>query len=656
MLVPPKLWLTTNSGGYLTQKNYCVRVWENDFHRQLIKQAESKGQLSLILSGLDVLGRTAWSVNEKVLVHIIKAWNEDMQIGDLPPQTLLEKTVYRSEDTFASHEEYVQFVRACKERRDINAKYHSMRCDINYKLEIARKFTGKTLYFPHNLDFRGRAYPIPPYLNHIGADICRALLKFQVSKTLGKEGYYWLKIHLANLYGYDKHPFDDRAKFVDDNMENVIDSATDPFNGKRWWLTAEYPWQCLAVCIEIKEAIDSGNPETFKSQIAVQMDGSCNGLQHYAALGRDLLGASQVNLLPSDRPSDVYSGVAAFVSEEIKKEALNGDAIPKKLDGKITRKIVKLPVMTNVYGVTAYGMRKQVEEMLKDLNVVDKGDFNGCSSYISKKVLYSLDQIFENARKIQSWLAFTAGEISRSVPASIAEKMTPARDPDAEKSANNETEEECEDEEITEIPAPKDLKVKGTSYWCPEGKNKFEGDFYPQTPVVWISPMGLPICQPYKKSEIYSIRTNLQKIAITNNKKNCPVLVKKNISGFPPNFIHSLDATHMMMTAIACYESQIVFASVHDCFWTHPSDVPVMNRILREQFVKLYTSNIMENLRDDFRKRYAGHKVPVVVKQTNAATGKVQIIKTWRDICIPDLPPKGKLDINDVLKSAYFFS
>ena len=38
-------------------------------------------------------------------------------------------------------------------------------------------------------------------------------------------------------------------------------------------------------------------------------DGSCNGLQHYAALGRDKGGAEAVNLAPFDKPQDVYSDV-----------------------------------------------------------------------------------------------------------------------------------------------------------------------------------------------------------------------------------------------------------------------------------------------------------------------------------------------------------
>lgn len=46
----------------------------------------------------------------------------------------------------------------------------------------------------------------------------------------------------------------------------------------------------------------------------VLQDGSCNGLQHYAALGRDLEGGASVNLVPSDQPQDVYKGVAVGVS------------------------------------------------------------------------------------------------------------------------------------------------------------------------------------------------------------------------------------------------------------------------------------------------------------------------------------------------------
>ena len=51
--------------------------------------------------------------------------------------------------------------------------------------------------------------------------------------------------------------------------------------------------------MEINDAIKSGNPENFISYYPIHQDGSCNGLQHYAALGRDQDGAESVNLAPS---------------------------------------------------------------------------------------------------------------------------------------------------------------------------------------------------------------------------------------------------------------------------------------------------------------------------------------------------------------------
>jgi len=54
------------------------------------------------------------------------------------------------------------------------------------------------------LDFRGRVYPIPPHLNHIGADLSRGLLEFSEGNPLGDTGLRWLKIHLANKMGKDK--------------------------------------------------------------------------------------------------------------------------------------------------------------------------------------------------------------------------------------------------------------------------------------------------------------------------------------------------------------------------------------------------------------------------------------------------------------------
>ena len=51
-------------------------------------------------------------------------------------------------------------------------------------LSIANHFKEKVLWFPHNMDFRGRVYPIPPYLNHMGSDLARSLMVFARGKVM----------------------------------------------------------------------------------------------------------------------------------------------------------------------------------------------------------------------------------------------------------------------------------------------------------------------------------------------------------------------------------------------------------------------------------------------------------------------------------------
>jgi len=169
---------------------------------------------------------------------------------------------------------------------------------------------------------------------------------------------------------------DEREDFASNNLENVFDSADNPLDGKRWWLNADDPWQCLATCMELTAALRSEDPTKYVCHLPVHQDGSCNGLQHYAALGGDLEGAKQVNLEPSDRPQDVYSGVAQLVSADMERLAAEGNDIAKSLVGKISRKIVKQTVMTNVYGVTFVGAKAQIYKALKDKGDIDTSILN----------------------------------------------------------------------------------------------------------------------------------------------------------------------------------------------------------------------------------------------------------------------------------------
>ncbi|CAG7911184.1 unnamed protein product [Brassica rapa] len=322
--------------------------------------------------------------------------------------------------------------------------------------QVAQKMKDEEgFYYPHNIDFRGRAYPMPPHLNHLGSDLCRGVLEFAEGRPLRSPGLRWLKIQLANLYagGVDKLSYEGRLAFTENHLEDIFDSADRPLEGSRWWLQAEDPFQCLAVCINLTEALRSPSPETVLSHIPIHQDGSCNGFQHYAALGRDTVTST------------------------------------------------------------------------------------------------AIDEMFEAARAIMRWF----GECAKII------------------TAENET-------------------------------------------VRWTTPLGLPV-----------VKTSLQTLSL--QRETDKVVVRRQRTAFPPNFIHSLDGCHMMMTAVTCKRAGLCFAGVvHDSFWTHACDVDKLNKILREKFVELYAQPILENLLESFE-------------------------KSFPHLDFPPLPERGDLDLKVVLDS-----
>merc|ERR1719209_2359373 len=112
-----------------------------------------------------------------------------------------------------------------------------------------------------------------------------------------------------------------------------MDSADRPLDGRMWWSQSEEPWQTLASCIELTNVLRSASPQDYVSHLPIYQDGSCNGLQHYAAMGRDSFGAQQVNLSPAERPQDIYMGVAQNVEMLRSAEEKKGLQIAAILNG-----------------------------------------------------------------------------------------------------------------------------------------------------------------------------------------------------------------------------------------------------------------------------------------------------------------------------------
>ena len=614
MVAEPKPWVGFREGGFYEHSVPVVRLTSNDTQsKRYAITAVENGDMSQVFAGLDVLAKTQWKINSFVFKVMLDAWNTGEAIAKIPPAN---PPFEKPDEPPPSAEPITRqnWIRAVREAENQRSGLRSQRCFQNFQLEVARAYLNETFYFPHNCDFRGRAYPMAPFLNHMGSDNARGLLLFAKGKELTDSGLWWLKIHLANVHGYDKASFEDRLRFTENHLAEIHDSVNNPLNGDRWWLKAEDPWQCLAACNELKAALDLPDPTRYVCHLAIHQDGTCNGLQHYAALGGDVAGAQQVNLEPGDRPSDIYTAVAEMVKGEIADEAAQGDALATQLNGKVTRKVVKQTVMTNVYGVTFTGAKRQVLKQL-DESVPDLPDTFGlnrlaAASYVAKKIFKSLSTMFNGAHDIQYWLTDCAARISDSVSAEQVQHI--------EREAKGET-------------FPNQFKLKPL-------KGRKDDILSFKSSVIWTTPLKMPVVQPYRKASTRRIDTNLQYISIVQRTAADPIHKAKQQQAFPPNFIHSLDATHMFLTALKCHEVGLTFASIHDSFWTHAGDVDTMNRIIRDAFIRMHSEDIVGRLAAEFNARYKGY-MHLADVYSKSPVGR-KILK-WRRDVDPAIKKKG---------------
>ena len=55
-----------------------------------------------------------------------------------------------------------------KQTKKLFHELFALRMELLYKLSIANHFRDQVIWLPSSLDFRGRAYPVPPHCSHIG--------------------------------------------------------------------------------------------------------------------------------------------------------------------------------------------------------------------------------------------------------------------------------------------------------------------------------------------------------------------------------------------------------------------------------------------------------------------------------------------------------
>lgn len=572
LVIPPADWDDEGrGGGYIYHKHPLFKpVNPGD------KPPRFKGARVVLLS-INLIQQTQWAINRRVLEVQEALWSQGGGVAGMVKREPydVEREIPRIEG------ENDDEIRKRKKQREAlhraNAIEAGARLEQLWRLRAARRMVAfPAFYHSWQLDWRGRIYPRASVLSPQGSDLDRGLLTFARPVPQTEDGRRWLCIHLANCWAndrVDKAPYSSRCAWVRRHEDRIRAVAADPL-ANRWWTEAENPWQFLAACFEYVRS-------DGLTQLPVTIDGTCNGLQHYSAIGRDEIGGRAVNLVPGDKPEDIYQDVADVLKRRLAgRTSFTITRRIKDAEGKvtsireeigrpwlpeITRKVVKRGVMTYPYGLTPIGMRDQ---LIEDGWMKDAPDPFVSATILRDLLQESIGEVVVKATEIMGWIK------------RVAEAANERR-----------------------------------------------------IPLQWAVPTGLVITQDYVQPTARRINLpglgKVQFECFTEEQRK--LHRQKQLNGTCPNFIHSYDAAHLMLTVKAAHDAGVKdFWLVHDSYGTHAPLVPTLQRVALDQFVGMYENS---DPLIEFKRR------------TEERLG----------IQLPDPPARGSLDLAAVRHSLYAF-
>lgn len=595
-IISPKKWDNLSHGGYygaMAKRLHFMRISHIVGKTKVVKSYIKKIRdvdLSKIYKAVNAIQETPYRINKdmyKVIEAIINQGGGLAGIANMEP--------HEPEPTRKFKETKQEYGKRFHEWLEIELSRRSKAIRALRLFRYAKDFKEyDKIYFPCNIDFRGRIYPIPLF-NHQGDDFMKSLIMYSnpvpLTDSQDIELLYWQG---ANLWGNDKVSHSEQVEWVKTHHSNIVDSATHPLD-YLWWTEADEPLQFLAWCMEYVKSLEYFEEfktyEGYSCPLVIAYDGTCSGLQHYSAMLRDEIGGSAVNLIDHERPADIYQQVADKVLKIVEKDAMSGtlDEVQKEEVGGgqrvhfgtrsmaqawlahgVTRKVVKRNVMTLAYGSGQYGFQEQIYEDTTKGNIHFKRFEKPCAKYMAKLVWQEVQTTVVSATEGMKYLKALAKVLTKH-----------------------------------------------------------------GLPVNWWTPLGLPVQQQYLKLVQKSFRTRFgdmvswrgyyQDVA---DDESLDANGQKN--GVAPNFIHSLDSTHLMMTVNEAGLSN--YTTIHDSFGTSLGEARHLQKVIREQLYKLYTEY---SPIEEFK------------KYVEEMTGE--------DLSDIPEPPKGSLKLENILTSSFIF-
>jgi DNA-directed RNA polymerase len=578
-----------------------LKAYNNDQIAE-VKKAIADGTMAPAMKGINTLQAVPFKINTWLLGVMDQVQANGVNVPgftvadkvEVPPKLSEEEwnALGQDERKLASEERW--------SAQKLNRQRHSDLTLLALDMAEAHRLAEvPEFYMGMTMDFRGRVYPLPRF-NFQRGDHVRSLFLFKNGLPIGEKGTYWLRVHVANCWaqkapgeetGLDKKPLDARVQWTKDNEETLRSYAEAPL-ANLGWTQADSPFLFLAACRELVSAIQSG--PTHMCHVPVSFDGSCSGLQHMA--GATLAEEGRfVNLTDNEAPQDIYAIVAKVARRMVEEDATGQDEKKRGFarlflsykDGKgIDRKLLKRSTMTFCYSSEANGMGDQFfEDLMAPLQ--------------AEAVRHKTPHHFGTV-KDQAAAARYMGRVAYAAITEVVRKPAEAMD------------------------FLKDL----AGVMAHEGK-----------PVSWITPAGIPCINRYHapKTKTLSLWLHNERIKVNvATGDEAPLLKRKCQQSIAPNWVHSLDAAHLLLTVGACADEGITdIVTVHDSFGCLPAHADRFNQIIREQFVQMYQ-------RDD-----------LLTCLRSTASAQLSEANQKR---LPQLPTKGQLDLNEVHRAKYAFA
>ena len=570
---PPKPWVAWNDGGWHTKALRRLLPYPVKAHgaaRELLKDHD----MPTVFACLNALQSVRWQVNRRVF-EAIDQISRIRNVGELvlgepenkPTPPAWFDTIGDKERTPEQEQEFLDWKAAMTSWYTTAKLQRTAKQRFAGTLRAVREYIDyENLYFVYFCDSRGRVYPMTQGLSPQGSDVQKGLLRFAEGKWLDTpEAVRWFLYNGANLWGFDKAAPQERIEWHADKIELLLSFADDPIENQGW-LDADNPVQFLAWCFEYAEWRRTGN---VCSHLPVALDGSCSGLQHFSAMLRDEVGGAAVNLTYSPQMNDIYRAVAEVASQAMQAAEPDENGYRAAwLEHGINRSVTKRSVMTTSYGVTKRSaIRYVIDDYLRVHDFIRPREHYPAAAYLMDFVWPAISAVVIKGKQAMAWLDKAGKQI---------------------------------------------IKSKGDT----EGA------------ITWVTPSGFLASQAYYEYEEHNVATKLYGHARIKVLVDSPdPSPSRHSLGLSPNFIHSMDASHLHLVTAKMAElvPNVSLAMIHDSFGTHAADTAVLYTVLRDEFVLMYENS---DPLTEFANRYN----------------------------LPAAPDKGKLDLNEVRRSLYVFS